>query len=318
MRKISFVITMTAITICLSTIITTGGLTKSSWYSKDTAAASNLIPGSCTIFAASYGNTVLYGNNEDYTNYNTYYWVKPSTEGKYGGVYLGFDNFFPQGGVNEKGLAYDFNALPKAPLNPHPDLPDRGAIIKKIHETCATVEEAIIVARKHNWGSSIKWQVLLADATGDAVVISAGPDGELAFTRKQKGNGYLVSTNFNRANPENTYSGSYPCWRYNKAVEMLDKIEYEEDLTVNYFASILDAAHVESARGNTLYSNVFDLKNGVIYLYYWHQFDEVVTLKVAEEIAKEGAPIRIKELFSRKTVKKAADEHEKYRNDRFN
>jgi len=104
LRKISFVITMTAIIICLSTIITTGGLTKSSWYSKDTAA-SNLIPGSCTIFAASYGNTVLYGNNEDYSNYNTYYWAKPSTEGKYGGVYLGFDNFFPQGGINEKGLA---------------------------------------------------------------------------------------------------------------------------------------------------------------------------------------------------------------------
>ena len=155
--------------------------------------------------------------------------------------------------------------------------------------------------------------MLLADATGDAVVFSAGPDGELAFTRKPEGDGFLVSTNFNRANPKNTYKGSYPCWRYNKATEMLEKIENEGDLTVDYFRSILDAAHVESATGNTLYSNVFDQKNGVIYLYYWHQFEEVVTLRVAEEIAKKPQPTRLKDLFSQETVKRAEDEFHNYR-----
>lgn len=202
---------------------------------------------------------MLYGNNEDYNIPKTYYWIRPASGKTYGGVYLGFDNLSPQGGINEKGLAFDYNALPEAPLNPHPKLPNRGAIMRKIQQTCATVEEAITLAKKHNWGTSLRWQVLLADATGDAVVISAGPDGELAFTRKPEGDGYLASTNFNRANPKNTYKGSYPCWRYNKAVEMLEKIEDEKDLTVDYFRSILAAAHVEGAVGNTLYSNVFDL-----------------------------------------------------------
>jgi hypothetical protein len=274
---------------------------------------SDNVPGSCTIFAASFGNTVLYGNNEDYTNPNTYYWVNPPGDGTYGGVYVGFDNLSPQGGINEKGLAFDYNALPKAALNPHSELPARGDIMRKIYQNCSTVEEAIAMAKKHNWGTSIRWQVLLADATGDAVVISAGPDGELAFTRKPKGDGYLVSTNFNRANPENTYPGSYPCWRYNKAVEMLERIKNEKDLTVGYFRSILDAVHVEGAVGNTLYSNIFDLKNGIIYLYHWHQFVEVATLKVAEEIAKASSPVRIKDLFSEETVKRAADEYQEYK-----
>ena len=245
---------------------------------KSGMANSYPVPGSCTIFSASFGNTVLYGNNEDYRIPKTYYWIEPSGENTYGGVFLGFDNFFPQGGINEKGLAFDFNALPEAPLNPHNELPDRGDIMKRLYQTCATVEDAIALAKKHNWGSSIRWQVLLADATGDAVVISAGPDGELAFTRKEKGDGYLVSTNFNRANPKNTYRGGYPCWRYNKAVEMLKKIKSEKDLTMDYFKSILDACHVEGPGGNTLYSNVFDLKNGVIYLYHWHQFYETAML----------------------------------------
>jgi hypothetical protein len=36
---------------------------------------------------------------------------------------------------------------------------------------------AIKTATGYNWGSSVSWQVLLADATGDGVVIRAGPDG---------------------------------------------------------------------------------------------------------------------------------------------
>jgi len=279
----------------------------------DTVAEAG-VPGSCTIFAASFGNTVLYGNNEDYNNPNTYYWVRPSGEGTYGGLFVGFDNLFAQGGVNEKGLAFDFNALPEAPLNPHPELPDAGPLtaMRRIQETCATVEEVIEVAQSYNWGTSLRWQVLVADATGDAVVMSAGPDGELAFTRKAPGDGYLASTNFNRANPDNAYN-SGPCWRYETAVRMLDRIEGEEDLTVEYFGSILDSVHVESATGNTLYSNVFDLKNGLVHLYYWHQFDEMVTLNVAEELAKAPSPTRIRDLFSQETVDRASEEYRRYR-----
>ena len=32
----------------------------------DTSDKLTLVPGSCTIFSASYSNTVLFGNNEDY------------------------------------------------------------------------------------------------------------------------------------------------------------------------------------------------------------------------------------------------------------
>ena len=92
-----------------------------------------------------------------------------------------------------------------------------------------------------------------------------------------------------------------------------EKIEDEEDLTVEYFRDILDAAHVESGVGNTLYSNVFDLKNGIIYLYYWHQFEEVAALKVAEEIAKNPQPTRLRDLFSKETVKRADEEFQNYK-----
>ena len=73
-------------------------------------AAPNLAA-ACTIFTVSSGDSVLFGNNEDYSNPATYYWVEPSGNGRYGAVYFGFDNLWPQGGVNEKGLAFDINSL---------------------------------------------------------------------------------------------------------------------------------------------------------------------------------------------------------------
>ena len=78
----------------------------------DEAIVSDYVPESCTIFTSSYGDTVLFGNNEDWINPQTYYWVCPSSGGDYGAVYFGFDNLWPQGGINEKGLAFDVNALP--------------------------------------------------------------------------------------------------------------------------------------------------------------------------------------------------------------
>jgi hypothetical protein len=275
----------------------------------DEAIISNPVPESCTIFTASYGDTVLFGNNEDWINPNTYYWVVPSSGEDYGVVYFGFDNFWPQGGINEKGLAYDVNALPKAALNPHPELPRVRNPFYEFLKTCSTVEEVIDLVKSYSWESSWRAQLHLADRKGNAVVISAGPDGEIAFTRKQKGNGYLVSTNFNRANLEN---GRYPCWRYDTAVAMLEEIQDEDDLTVDYFRSILDAVHQEGPSVNTVYSNIFDLRNGIIYLYHWHQFDEVVKLNVAEEVTRASSPTRIGDLFSQETVDQASKEYLAY------
>jgi hypothetical protein len=265
--------------------------------------------------AVSYGNAVLFGNNEDYDNPYTYLWAVPPGKGTYGGVYLGYTYGRPQGGINEKGLAFDALALPTARLDPRPELPYRGRgdtqFLGKMMSHSATVEEALAFAQGLNWGTSVAFQVLLADATGDAVIIGAGPDGGLAFTRKPQGDGYLVGTNFNRANPENRY-GDPPCRRYDTAVEMLEQIETETDLDVGHVQSILDAVHVEGAEQNTLYSNVFDLRNGVIYLYYWHQYGQVVTLDVQDQIDKKASTTRLSELFSQETVEQAAEEYQRH------
>ncbi len=261
-----------------------------------------LIPGSCTIFCISYEGSVFFGNNEDFKNPLTYYWTKPPEEDKYGILYFGFNDFGPQGGVNEKGLAFDGNALPYVKVNSHTErLQASESIVNNIiMQKCATVEEAIKMACSFDWGSlysgKFAGQYLLADSSGDAAILGFGPDGELVVTRKNKGNGYIVSTNFNRANPENRY-GPYPCKRFNTASAMLESIIKRDSLTVDFLASVLDSVHEEGKVIKTLYSNIFDLKNGIAYLYYMHNFDLVCELDVNEIINRNPSPERIKSLF---------------------
>lgn len=278
----------------------------------------NLMLGACTIFSISCDGLVFMGNNEDWKNPSTYYWVKPAEEGEYGVLYFGFDDFGPQGGVNEKGLAFDGNALPYVPIKSHPEkLKASEAIVNNIiMKKCATVEEAIRMAASYDWGhlysGKFAGQYLLADATGEAVVIGFGADGELAFTRKTGTNGYLVSTNFNRAYSENRY-GAYPCPRFESATSMLKRINQGEDCTVAYLASILDAVHAEGRTINTVYSNIYDLKNGIVYLYYWHDYRYAKKLHVADLIRSAQPPTPIKDVFPREVIENAAEEYQNYR-----
>ena len=95
----------------------------------------------CTIFTISIGDEVYFGNNEDWSNPNTYIWFEPTSGDLYGGVYLGFDNFFAQGGMNEKGLCYDGNALNAHSLNSHPELHYSSKwIVNYIMERCETID----------------------------------------------------------------------------------------------------------------------------------------------------------------------------------
>ncbi len=143
------------------------------------------VPGSCTNFSASAGEKILFGNNEDYYKSKTFQWTKPASVGNYGAVYLGYKYYSHQGGINEKGLCFDLNALPKSTLNLHPELPTPPTFDPPYEEytiwapvlilrKAATVEEAIRLTSKYqrkNWyakNGKLNYQVNFADATGDA------------------------------------------------------------------------------------------------------------------------------------------------------
>ena len=269
------------------------------------------VPSGCSVITISKDGSVFFGGNDDYINPDSYYWVQQGDSSRHGVIWIGTpDN--PQQGVNEKGLAYDANGLPRFEVNPHTErIPVTGEyyhnyLMQIMHE-CSTVTEVIEWANKHQRFPYMHDQMHFADKTGDAVIISAGNDGEMVFTRKTPGDGFLVSTNFNVANPANAYT--YPCWRYDKANEMLGQlINREGSLNFNDITNVMDAVHQESTSW-TIETLVADLVNGVIYLYYFYQYDNPVIINVKDELANPREAGPLSKLFPEKIQQEAANRY---------
>jgi hypothetical protein len=268
------------------------------------------IPSGCTVITISKGDSIFFGGNDDYINPDSWYWVEQGDSSRYGVIWIGTpDN--PQQGVNEKGLAYDSNGLPGFDVNPHTErTPVPGEyhnyIMQIMHE-CSTVKEVIDWVNTHQRFPYMHDQLHFADKKGDAVIISAGKDGEMVFTWKTPGDSFLVSTNFNVANPSNGFG--YPCWRYDKANELMGQLLNKgEPLSYKDITYVMDAVHQESASW-TIETLVADLVNGIVYIYFFYQYDHPVVLNVRNELSNPREPGPLSKLFPEDVQHEAANRY---------
>ena len=233
----------------------------------------------CTGISAAKGDTVLFGNNEDWQNTHTFYWIEPSQPGKYGGIYFGYNDFYAQGGMNEKGLCFDGFSTPYLKV----DHSGRPSYDKSIMEECATVAEVVEVFKNYDMSWMSPCQFMYVDKTGASAIF----EGDSIVYKEGD---YQICTNFYQSNPS---LGGYPCWRYNKAKSMF---ETNFEVSVEFFRSVLKATHQE---GNypTQYSNIYDLKNGIVYLYHFHNFDNAIIIDLAKAMANGATTCSIPDLF---------------------
>lgn len=240
----------------------------------------------CTVFYAADGEMALGGNNEDYWDPFTYVWFVPSEEGAYGRAYFGYEDFRPQGGVNDQGLFFDGLAVGRTVEVPQGDKLAYGDnLTDKALAECATVACVLELFDRYHAADSWDYQFLFGDSTGDSAIVEP-----LAFIR---GEGqFQVASNFYQSEiaPEHA-----SCWRFKTATEMLESTPF---LSVELFRDVLEATHQEGS-SPTLYSNIYDLKQGRIYLYYFHDYDNVVVLDLAEELAMGAHIYEIASLFPR-------------------
>jgi hypothetical protein len=248
----------------------------------------------CTGFTATDGNTVLVGNNEDWRYPDTYIRIYPPSGSSYGRLI--FDVNFPIpnsqnyysafGGINDQGLFFDIYSHPTLiPVNSS-DKPDfnAGEIARYIMRICATVDEVVAEFDKYNLEFMDDIQYFFVDRMGNSVIIEGD---EIIY----KEGDFQVVTNFLQSNPDH---GWHPCWRYDTAVSMLENMT---DFSVEYFRDICNSTHQEYYLYPTQYSNIFNLNQGILYLYHYHNFDKVVEINIYEEFEKGIQSIYLPSLF---------------------
>jgi penicillin V acylase-like amidase (Ntn superfamily) len=248
-----------------------------------------LLPGatlfSCTMFKLTINGKTLVGNNEDWKNPNTKIRFVIPEDGKYGVVYFSFDNLSPQGGMNDQGLVFDYMATqPLEVKNSVQKKRFRGDLMQKVMRECATVKEALQLLDKYNLQYFRKFQVMIVDKSGDSAII----EGDVI--QRGKGN-FQVCTNFYLSQLKK--GEDIPCDRYKIATNLLSKNE----LTVDAFRNILSAVHQEGDWGGTLYSNIYDVNRGLVYLYHFHNYENVVVINLEEEFKKGNHTVDLPSLF---------------------
>ena len=192
----------------------------------------------CTAFMSSDGNKVLVGNNEDYNIPYTRMWFVPGKNGQYGRVYFGYDNWIPQGGMNDQGLFFDYFATRPFTVKQSAHKPKfQGNLMGKVMGTCKTVSEALMLIDRYNLAQMRRYQTFIADSTGDAAII----EGDAVIRKKGS---YQIVTNFYQSQVKD---GNYPCeWykggcrKYQIAEKMLRK---SRAVSIENFRDILKATH---------------------------------------------------------------------------
>lgn len=255
----------------------------------------------CTIFNCNRNDKVLVGNNEDWKySADVEMWFVSPTGKSYGRVLFGWKQLFffrqAQGGMNDRGLIFDWALCPKSD-------PPKFSFDKKIATfslpenllaECATVDEAITWLKQYNI-LFIRSHIMLVDKSGSSAVVE-WVDGEMRILRKEKD--HQVMTNFWLSHPE---LGNYPCRRYDKVTEMM---ENRNEISVEYFASILrSVTEYERAEdgqeSGTIYSNVYDLSNGEVHIYYKRDFENPIKVNLDAELRKGDRSHKLRSLFGK-------------------
>ncbi|MCP4764088.1 MAG: hypothetical protein GY870_20110, partial [archaeon] len=212
------------------------------------------------------------------------------------------------GGINEFGLSFDTNVLGWSNINDDPDKLDYNSWFEiEMLRVCKTINEVISwISNKNLIGLTVR-QTHIADKTGDAVVLALDSNGELNISRIS-GN-YLLATNWNLA--KNTIADIQAgCWRYNRSDLLLSTIASKDDVDINFCRDVLNASHQpkDSKVNNnllfggsgihTLYSNINDLTNMMMYIYSFSDFNRQGILNLTEEFAKGPHSISLEALVS--------------------
>lgn len=253
----------------------------------------------CSMYKITSNGKTMLGNNEDSWGRDPKVWFIPATLDKFGVVCVGYARKQPNpdGAMNEHGLAFDaFTMLRKG------NLPDKEPTKKdfayshilKIMQVCKNVDEVYAFLDTLNLhildGSPIfnGGMFLFADKTGKYLVVEAN---KMTLGNNEK----FALANFSYADTKDL--STIKTERYCKGIAFLNNKKIETNLS---FCSALSDTMCENRAkvGNgTLYTNIFDLEEGLIHLYFFHDFSKKITFNLKEELAKGNHGYNLVDLF---------------------
>jgi hypothetical protein len=243
----------------------------------------------CTIFSAKDKNgNVWTGNNEDgIFTISTCVNIVASTKSTFGYIYFTGSNNqkeFPQGGLNDAGLFYDGNSVPKSEYKDFEikkDYPEGiNEMIFEILRKCQTVQEVFKLFKEYRLQGLEVSQFHFADKYGNFGIINSD---SMWITKAD----FQISTNFNLCHHN---KDNVKCWRY----PIAERILKSREAGLESFREICDST---SQKKWTIYSNIQNLNTGDIWFYYAQNFSRPYKTSIKELLKNGNRSFYMLELF---------------------
>ncbi len=246
----------------------------------------------CSMCKVTINGRTWLGNNEDSWRLGSRIWFENGKGGTMGAVYVGYADNFPQGGMNEAGLAFD--GLTTAPKPIRKDLTGKEILqprdfVKEIMQTCRNIEDVRKFAVQFNRQKFFNHgEYLFADRSGRYLVMESD---SLVIGNDDK---YIIA-NFCPSITDEKQKMAFA--RYERGYQFIHHDAYQSG--ADYARALTDTMH-ECRPGigdGTMYSFIADLEERNIDLYFYHDFREPLRFNLAAELAKGDHMLDMASMF---------------------
>lgn len=252
---------------------------------------------SCSMYKVTKNGKTMVGCNEDAWRTTSHIWFEVGQNNQYGAAFTGSrwdgeNGYAPQSGMNEHGLVFSRLAsyhpkLITSKFNNRIQITNPTRYLKDILHSCKTVEEVKKYIERFDQRYFIEDVFIYIERSGKYIIVEpykilSGNDAK-----------YVLSNFCPSITPK---SAANKLERYKKGTSFLTT---KIDTDLDFCRKLSDTMHVcrEKIGDGTLLTSIWDSTNGLVNLYFYHQYDQTVQFNLTKELAKGNHILKIDTLF---------------------
>jgi hypothetical protein len=255
------------------------------------------------VYSCSMYKITVHGKTMVGTNFDAYYltptiWFENATSiktygaGFSGGRQDGVNGIAPQSGMNEVGLSFSRLASPtpetgSSVSKDKPQITNPTLYLKDILHHCKNVDEVKAYISQFDFSYFLQDVFIYIDKSGKYLIVEP-------YTLTIGNDPKYVLSNFCPSVTTEEYANHLERYR-NGSAFLKNKI----DTTLSFATALSDTMHVcrKKVGDGTLLSSIWDLNQGLITMYFYHDFKLPVQFNLKDELKKGDHILDITKLF---------------------
>lgn len=243
------------------------------------------------------GQTIVGCNHDTWFSTPKIWFANAKKQNEFGACFtgarqVGENRAAPQSGMNEKGLAFSrLVAYYPKQNNRFPNrlkIEDEVDYLTDILHKCTTVKEVKKYIEKYDHSVFFDDVYIYIDSSGSYLIVEP-------YTLIGGNDPTYILSNFCPSITGNEQARQLTRYRNGEDFLKTQKV----DSSLPYCSALSDTMHVCRSRNGdgTLLTSIWDTKDGVVNLFFYHNFDSTVRFSLSEELAKGDHLIDVPRLF---------------------